>query len=38
MTTYHLGTLSFGGTVIMETTTELVVELPCGIFIRIPRP
>ncbi len=34
---FHLGNLYFGGKIIMETVNELVVELPCEMFIRIPK-
>lgn len=35
--TYHLGNLSFGGRVVFETAFDFTVELPCGLFIRVPR-
>lgn len=34
---FYLGGLAFGGSVIMSTEQELVVELPCGLFIRIKK-
>lgn len=30
----NLGNLSFGGKIIMITDKELLIELPCGIYIR----
>lgn len=32
---FRLNNLYFNGKVIMETDKELLVELPCGVFIRI---
>ncbi len=32
-----LGGLRLGGKLIMETQDELVIELPCGMFIRIKK-
>lgn len=43
MKIYHLGGLTFGGKVIMETANELVIEVGqsqpwlCPLFIRIPK-
>lgn len=34
--TFELGNLRFGGRIIMQTDFEVVVELPCEIFIRLP--
>lgn len=34
---FYLNNLYFGGKVVMETLNELLVEMPCEIFIRIPK-
>lgn len=36
--TYTLGSLQFGGRVIMVVGHEHTVELPCGLFVRVTLP
>ena len=34
---YSLGGLCFGGKIIMESDKEILIELPCSIFIRVAK-
>lgn len=34
---YYLGGIGFSGKIIMQTDKELLIELPCSIFIRVAK-